>query len=184
MNRRDLFRAGAAGFAGLTTIGSNAQTPAPTDTSAAATLITHDVNWRPQILDAHQNETVVALAEVILPKTDTPGAADAKVNRYLDLFLARDDELRHSFLEGLNLLDGHAMQAYSLPFAQCTGEQQSALLSKFESASGANLEKEREFFQLAKSLTARIYFNTPEGFQELNKFGVPRNPSCEHVSHG
>ena len=183
MNRRDLFRAGAAGLAGVSTIRSNAQTPAPSDASAPSTLITRDANWRPQVLDPHQNETVVALAEAILPKTDTPGAADAKVNRYLDLSLARDEELRHSFFEGLNLLDGHAMQAHSLPFAQCTLEQQSALLSKFESPSG-DLQKEREFFELAKSLTARIYFNTPEGFQELNKFGVPRNSACEHVSHG
>ncbi len=48
----------------------------------------------------------IALTELIIPATDTPGVKAARVNRYLDLFL-RDGAptQRQSFLEGLVLKD-------------------------------------------------------------------------------
>src|SRR5271163_4643629 len=44
--------------------------------------------WKPQVFDAHQNQTVIALTDLIIPATDTPGAQTANVNRYIDLLLA------------------------------------------------------------------------------------------------
>src|SRR5207237_1175033 len=48
-------------------------------------------NWIPVFFDAHQNETVVALTEMIIPETDTPGAKSALVNRFIDLMLNDED---------------------------------------------------------------------------------------------
>ena len=177
MNRRDLFRASAAGLAGAAGLRASEQVFAPAIRDDESLLVARDPKWQPRVLDAHQNETVIALAEQIIPRTDTPGAADAEVNRYVDLFLTHDEELRRRFFDGLNLLDGHAMEAHGVSFARCTPAQQSDLLASLESNSD-------DFFSLAKTLVARIYFNTPQGFQELNKFGVPRSPGCEHAAHG
>ncbi len=177
MNRRDLFRASAAGLAGAAGVRASEQVSAPAIRDDESLLVARDTKWQPRVLDAHQNETIIALAEHIIPRTDTPGATDAKVNRYIDLFLDRDEELRHTFLAGLNSLDGHAIEAHGVSFARCTPAQQSDLLASLESNSD-------DFFSFAKTFVARIYFNTPQGFQELNKFGVPRSPGCEHASHG
>jgi hypothetical protein len=177
MNRRDLFRAASAGLAGAVGIHASDENSVPPISRDDELLVARDSDWQPRVLDAHQNETTIALAEQIIPRTDTPGASDAKVNRYIDLFLERDDELRRGFVAGLNSLDGRALEAHGVPFTQCAQEQQSHLLASLESDSDG-------FFSLARTLVARIYYNTPQGFQELNKFGVPRSPGCEHGSHG
>ncbi len=169
MQRRDFLKAGASVFAIPAAWAQHAARP----------------DWTPQVLDAHQNETVIALTELIIPATDTPGAKAARVNRYVDLFLRDGDaEQREQFLEGLSWLDGFAIREHGHPFVHCSAEQQTALLRKLDQGSGVG----QEFFKQAKSLTARIYYATEIGYQELNKGGrVPSWPSdgpvCDHASH-
>ena len=47
-------------------------------------------NWKPVFLDEHQNETLIILSDLIIPATDTPGAKEALVNRYIDLVMAAE----------------------------------------------------------------------------------------------
>jgi Gluconate 2-dehydrogenase subunit 3 len=138
--------------------------------------------WKPQIFDDHQNQTVIALTELIIPATDTPGAKAANVNRYIDLLLADGpDSERARFLEGLSWLDSVAIQQLGRPFVKCTPADQTALLTEFESGIGPG----HEFFRLAKSMTAMIYYNTQIGYRELNKDGrVPASFGCKHPEHG
>ncbi len=135
-------------------------------------------DWRPSILDAHQNETVIAVTELIIPATDTPGAKAARVNRYIDLFLkdgAPDQAAR--FVAGLNWLDGQALKQHGHPFVRCSPEQQTAMLRTLD-------EAKHPFFVQAKALTSRIYYSTQIGFQELNKGGrVPAGFGCKHEKH-
>ena len=42
-------------------------------------------DWTPSYLTPEEAEQVAAMAETILPKTDTPGAKDVFVDRYIDL---------------------------------------------------------------------------------------------------
>jgi hypothetical protein len=137
--------------------------------------------WKPQIFDDHQNQTVIALTELIIPATDTPGAKAANVNRYIDLMLADGpDSERARFLEGLSWLDSVAIQQHGRPFVKCTPADQTALLTEFESGTGPG----HEFFRLAKSMTAMIYYNTQIGYRELNKDGrVPASFGCKHPEH-
>ncbi len=137
--------------------------------------------WRPAVFDDHQNETIVALTELIIPTTDTPGAKAARVNRYLDLFL-RDGSAsqRESFLAGLNWMDGYAIREHGHPFVHCSAADQTAMLTTFDQGAGPG----KKFFAQVKSLTAKIYYNTEIGYRELNKGGrVPSTFGCDHASH-
>lgn len=127
--------------------------------------------WKPQLFDAHQNETVIALTELIIPQTDTPGAKLARVNRYIDLFLNDGPERpRVDFLEGLAWLDAHARNVHGAPFIKLTAAQQTAILTDLD-AGKPGLEAGTRFFRNAKGWTSRIYYNTEIGYAELNKGG-------------
>lgn len=164
MNRRDLFKAGA--IAGASTLSSQ-ELPAQTATAAQPAAA-----WKPDVFDAHQNETVIALVDLIIPETDTPGAKAANVNRYFDLFL-RDGrpEDRERFLAGLAWLDGYALRSNNHPFVRCTREQQVAMLENLSANKEPGLAAGNRFFVQTKMMTARIYFSTQQGERELNKHG-------------
>src|SRR5579862_4530495 len=55
--------------------------------------------WKAAFLDDHQNTTLIALSDVIIPTTESPGAKEALVNRYLDLLLsAQPAEFQQKFV--------------------------------------------------------------------------------------
>lgn len=138
-------------------------------------------DWRPSFLDDHQNETVIALTEVMIPATDTPGAKAAHVNRYIDLFLRDGDpQSRESFMAGLNLIDGDSIMRHGHPFVHLTPAEQTELLRELDAATGPG----HDFVQHAKLMTAGIYYKTQIGYLELNKGGrVPIAFGCDHRTH-
>lgn len=161
MNRRDLIKL-------------------PASAAAAGSLFAQTA-WRPQFFDAHQNDTVVALTEMIIPATDTPGAKAALVNRYIDLMMQDGPvEQRDQFVDGLAYLDGYSIRKHGQPFVRCTADQQMGILTEFDKDSGPG----NRFFRLAKAMTGRIYYSTEIGQKELNKGGrVPAKYGCTHPEH-
>jgi gluconate 2-dehydrogenase gamma chain len=86
-------------------------------------------DWKPLFLDAHQNETLIILSDLIIPTTDTPGAKDALVNRYIDLVMAAEThENQKSFLGNLAYIDGESMRKYKNTFRYLSREDQDDLL--------------------------------------------------------
>jgi hypothetical protein len=138
-------------------------------------------NWRPSILSAHENESVIAITELIIPATDTPGAKVARVNRYIDLLL-RDGSLdqREQVIGGLAWLDAYAIREHGHAFVKCAQSDQVAMLKALDEGTGAG----HTFFRQVKSLTSKIYYATEIGQQELNKGGrVPASFGCQHSGH-
>ena len=82
----------------------------------------------------HQNETVATIAELIVPKTDTPGARDAGVPAFIDVMLADwgDDDQRQMFTTGLANVDERSRTAFGKEFIGCTPEQQSEILQDLD----------------------------------------------------
>ncbi len=165
MHRRDLLKLGASFVAIPTAWAQQAAKP----------------DWRPSVLSAHQNDTVIAITDLIIPPTDTPGAKAAHVNRYIDLFL-RDGSLdqREAIVGGLAWLDAYAIREHGHAFVKCVPADQVVMLKALDEGAGAG----HSFFRQVKSLTSRIYYATEIGTQELNKGGrVPANFGCAHGSH-
>src|ERR1700739_4352592 len=61
-------------------------------------------------LNVHQEATVKAIAEMILPRTDTPGSADVGAAAFVDLVLTEwyDEADRKHFLAGIADIDARS----------------------------------------------------------------------------
>lgn len=148
-------------------------------------------DWAPEVLDAHQNDVVVTLSELIVPATDTPGAKAALVNRFIDAVLDDADEPdRKSFLRGLEWMDARSRELFGDEFLKANPEQQAALLTILSSGKNKALEDQLgvEFFEAIKAMTIRGYYTSEIGMrQELHEdgqlfFGEFRG--CAHPEHG
>jgi gluconate 2-dehydrogenase gamma chain len=162
MNRRDLFKFTA----------SLAALPAAAQTQ---TMPPARPSPPPAFFNPHQYDTITDFTDLVIPATDTPGARDAQVAHYLDKLLAASDHpFQNEFARDLDALDRFSRQTSGAEFVRLTPDQQRAVLEKmFQSA-------DRPSFDRLKAWTARIYYATKPGFDELNKgTRVPGTFACK-----
>src|SRR5213593_1389736 len=90
-------------------------TPAARGEDGSTFLI--DPNWKASFLNEQQNETLIALSDVIIPATNTPGAKEALVNRYIDLLLSvQPAEFQRQFVNALSFIDGESQKQFGKEF--------------------------------------------------------------------
>ncbi len=180
MNRRDLFRhtfLGAAAAAAARVAPAREFAP---DADASKELARSD--WKPLFLDGHQNETLVAFSDLLIPATDTPGAKAALANRFIDAVLAEEThDTQRSFLESLAFLDGESFARHRAAFVYLTPEQQTDLLTFMayphtletwdENAPGSY--RGHAHFSNLKDWVSRAYYSSPAGMQALGYTGAP-----------
>lgn len=134
---------------------------------------------KPKFFDDHQLSTVAILADLIIPRTDTPGARDALVHQHLDeILFVSPRNVGTCFLEGLSWLDGYCLQSERKPLNQLAAADQTKILMLLLNTDDESLRPGHEFALRMKQWTARIYYSTQDGQQELNKGGrVPAHYS-------
>jgi hypothetical protein len=143
-------------------------------------------------LNPHQNDTVVAMIDQIIPATDTPGAKGARVNEFIDVILTEwaDAEERKNFLDGLAGVDKQTNDLFGKNFVDSSPAQQVTLLRSMDESvalqrtrrmrHGNTIPEERdkqlrgEFFNVFKGITVHGYYTSETGFsQELNLQIIP-----------
>ena len=117
--------------------------------------------WTPVALTPDQARTLDVVAELIVPATDTPGARAVGVPQFIDRWVrdwcspAQGKLLR----SGLDQLDADARTANGAGFADLSPAQQTALLTRYDTAG----DPQRPFFGLVKELTTIGYFTSKPG---------------------
>ena len=150
-------------------------------------------------LDAHQNETVVAMIDQIIPATETPGAKGALVNEFIDVILTEwaNDEERRNFLSGLADADKQSNALFGKSFADASPDQQIALLRSLDEAAavirarsdhktrpplwkaeGRDLQMQDDFFTVFKKMTVHGYYTSEIGFNQELKLQII--PGAQH----
>jgi len=103
------------------------------------------------LFNDQQNETVAAISELIIPKTSTPGAKAARVNEFIDTYLAsRPRSKQVEFTEGLEWMDKRSTELFKKSFVECTPVQQKELLTRVSVVNSAEDPAGQSFFKLIK----------------------------------
>jgi len=183
INRRDLLRAAlfASAASALGPAFSLAQAVESGLTAAAkredGSKFLIDPNWKAAFLNDHQNETLIALSDVIIPATDTPGAKEALANRFIDLILSvQPAEFQQLFVEALAFIDTASQEQYSKDFRALALDEQVWLLtpwayprkpSRWGGEHEDNSDPGQKHFGRVKALIAGAYYSSEIGQDEL-----------------
>jgi hypothetical protein len=133
-----------------------------------------------RILDPHQHQIITAVAELIMPETDTPGARGARVPEFIDLIVAEwytEDE-RARFLAGLADLDRRSQAMSGRVFIDARPAEQVKTLTELEAdwlAFRVQAPKpDDHFFRQIKYLTLYGYYTSKVGVErELHWSAIP-----------
>ena len=128
----------------------------------------------PTLLTPPRARAMEALADVIIPDTDTPGAAQAGVGEFVAALVDGwlDDEDRDRFLAGLDTVDPAARDRFGADFADCTEAQRAQLVGEYD-AELARLREDPDanashhFFHDVKRFTVTAYFTSEVGLDAL-----------------
>jgi len=154
--------------------------------------------WKPAFFDEHQNQTLMALAEKIVP-----GSTGAQVNRFLDTALSADtQESQQKFVASLNALEGESLRHFTKSFKDLSVDQQDEILTAASAAqlSNPNFAEEtavetrpgaspsvpnlRDYFDQLKGWISMAYYSSEVGMKELGWTGenfFESFPGCQHA---
>ena len=141
-------------------------------------------------LSPHQNDTIVAMIDQIIPETDTPGAKAARVNEFIDVILTEwaVDEERKNFLGGLAGVDRQSNELFGKNFVDASAAQQVTLLRAMDESIAAQRVRRRrhgntipddrdkqlqgDFFTVFKGITVHGYYTSEVAFTKELKLEI------------
>ncbi|RMG83243.1 MAG: gluconate 2-dehydrogenase subunit 3 family protein [Bacteroidetes bacterium] len=137
------------------------------------------IDWEPLFLTREQGETVAAIADRIIPRTDTPGARDVGVPEFIDLMLKDnyDPDDQQRFRSELTNFEASVMEKHKKPFAALTPEEQDAILTQLDQEAyetthrdGYRAKTDKPLFTMIKELTLLGFFTSEAGATEVLQY--------------
>lgn len=160
MDRRDILKASAI-FLGYGLVGGASVAVlngCKADTS---------VGWKPAFFTADQVDILAEVSERIIPKTDTPGAKDALVHRYIDEAVVNNfkKEEQEQMKEAVGVFDMMAQEKFSKKFVAISDAQKDEILQALADVSKQSDgdEKLKGIFPAFKSLVVSGFFTSELG---------------------
>ena len=121
--------------------------------------------WTPKFFQGSQKDVVTAIADVILPKTDTSGALDANVPAFIDSMLADvyDAAAKERFNKGFAEFEkGEGMKFLERDAAGKTA----AVKASLEAALAAENQGGKPFILMTRELTLLGFYTSQAGITE------------------
>jgi len=184
MQRRDLLRAfGAATALALL----------PHDAVAAWARVASGLRPSNGLSDA-QLALVGAIADLIIPRTDTPGATDVGVPAFIDVVVTENygDAERAAFVAGLDAIDARAKATGGSAFVDLAPAARASTIEAIEGATDRRAEPNRTYWRL-KGLIVHGYFTSEPVMKQVLKYEVmpgkfdgaaPMPPRAAHLEGG
>jgi len=173
MNRRDALK-NTFLLVGGTTISASTIATVMTSCQTGTQL-----GFTPTFFSEAEAKTLTAAVDVLIPKTDTPGAVEAGVPQLIDL-LATDiytEEDQKRWQEGIAQMNADSQEKFGTDFASATVEQQTELLTEYDQqvfSPNADRSGGRPFFGDFKQLVVTGFCTSELGAtQHLQYEAVP-----------
>lgn len=135
------------------------------------------VDWKPAFLTEDQASIVAQVSEIIIPRTDTPGAKDVGVPSFIDQMVNEvySEEDQKWFTEGLAAFNEAAKKEYGDDFADLDEEDQAAFVQRVheEAVTAENTTDpapRRPFILLMKELTMLGFFTSEPGATQVLQY--------------
>lgn len=146
------------------------------------------VDIKSPIFTETQQAKCAVLTEMIIPETDTPGAIEAGVPKFVEVMVSdwytqREQDI---FTAGLEALDQLGVSQFGQHFLECSAPQRISVLEQVEADSASyksppadnplrpQEDEEKPFFQKLKELTVLGYYTSEVGAkQELSYLPMP-----------
>ncbi len=139
----------------------------------------------PRYLGERDFRTISRIADLIIPRTSTPGAVEAGVPEYIDRVIGSNGEHQSLVADGLRWLDAQ-LDGQAGTFLELSEARQLAILEPLCRAADEKklVARNVKFFALIKNLTTDGYFTSRVGLiEELGYRGnsaLPAFPECTH----
>jgi hypothetical protein len=151
---------------------------------AGCTATTPSADDKQTFLTADEMRTITAMADQIIPRTDTPGALDVGVPAFIDRMLAGfyQDRERTAFRAGLQAAATDGAELRGKPFADLTSEEQIVLMQQYDQQQydytrrNAGQDAPPHFFRLMKELTIVGFCTSEAGATKLMNYNQTPGP--------
>jgi len=162
MKRRELLRA-LASAAALAVV--------PDKTVAAWSRVASGIPLQNALSPAHL-ALVRAIADTIIPRTNTPGATDVGVHKFLDVIVNEylTDTERVAALAGLDTIDARARTESNVTFAELSNDKRSMMIDGFETGD-RGAEPSQTYWRI-KGLIVHGYFTSERVMRDVLKVNV------------
>lgn len=144
------------------------------------------LGWQPLFLTDHEAKTISAVVDMILPRTDTPGALDVKVDMFIDKVWAKttDEKGQQKIRVEIAAFDATCTSDFSDVFINLSEKERREMLKVEEATSGKfnpgvwgktiGDQEPIGFYRSLKSMAIWAYFTSEEiGENVLNYDPVP-----------
>lgn len=144
-----------------------------------------ELNFKPEFFTEAQGALIATVSEIIMPRTDTPGAKDVGVPMFIDQMLKTvyPKEGQDAFIKNLTGFDEGARETYGKNFSDCKEEEQLAYFKKHHDAAvqstagglssgwwNAGVTSAKPFILEVKELTLVGFFTSEVGATQVLQY--------------
>jgi hypothetical protein len=136
--------------------------------------------WKPQFLSEPQGAIVSAVAEIMIPRTDTPGAIDVGVPAFIDVMLkdAYSEKERQRYVSELEGFEAQSVRQHGHAFLKLEPEQRASYVKAVHDAAVAERKQltsaasrqQRPFILTTKELTLLGFFTSEAGATQVLQY--------------
>ena len=132
------------------------------------------IDWQPHFFNEEQAAQISEITEMILPRTETPGAKDLKVDMFVDLMFAKtlSPEDKEHTMKGYERFVEICEERFGHPFTKIGAEQRKEVLQQIGEETNTfnpsgwgspfGVQEPLDFYRRVKQFTLIGYFTSEE----------------------